>query len=66
MNLSNWSLNTINVDDRFAMRYWAPQLRMSEAHLRANIAPAGNDLAAVRQHVGKLSPPPSLAGRSRQ
>lgn len=65
MNDSTRPLNTINVHDPFAMRYWARQLRISEPELRTAIAVAGNSTAAVRQHVAKLPPEPRQAGRPR-
>ena len=49
MSQSNRTLNTINDTDPFAMRYWARQLRLSEAELRQVIALVGTDLQAVRQ-----------------
>lgn len=65
MNTSNHPLSTINVNDPFAMRYWARQLRISEAELRAAVAAAGSSIDAVRQHVGKLPAQPSRAGHPR-
>lgn len=65
MSTSNHPLSTINVNDPFAMRYWARQLRISETELRAAIVTAGSSIAAVRQHVGTLAPQPRHAGRTR-
>ncbi len=62
MNTSRQPLSTINVADPFAMRYWSRQLRVSEAELRTAIAAAGSGTAAVREHIGKLSPQPRRAG----
>lgn len=56
MNTTNQALITINVNDPFAMRYWARQLRISESDLRAAIGAAGNTIAAVRAHIAHLSP----------
>ncbi|MEO7072969.1 MAG: DUF3606 domain-containing protein [Rhodanobacter sp.] len=65
MNTCREPLSTINVNDPFAMRYWARQLRISEAQLRAAIAAAGSNAAAVREQVGKSAPEPGRAGRPR-
>ena len=65
MSTPNHALSTINVDDPFAMRYWARQLRVSEAELRSAIVAAGNSIGSVRQHFDKLSPQPRRAGRPR-
>lgn len=56
-------LDTINVSDSFAMRYWARQLRVSETQLREAIAVVGCSAAAVRQHLGKPERQPHRAGR---
>lgn len=56
MHTSNQTLRTINVEDPFALRYWARQLRITEVELRAAIAAAGTNIDAVRRHVGNLAP----------
>ena len=56
MNTTNQALITINVNDPFAMRYWARQLRITESDLRAAISAAGNTIAAVREHIAHSSP----------
>jgi hypothetical protein len=53
MSQSSRTLSTINDADPFAMRYWARQLRLSEAELRQVIARVGNDLQAVRQYANR-------------
>lgn len=65
MSTSTQPLSTINVEDPFAVRYWARQLRITEVELRAAIAAAGNSIDAVRRHVGKPSPQSHRAGRQR-
>lgn len=53
MNEARQPLETINTGDPFAMRYWARQLRVTEAELRAAIAATGNKAGAVRHYLGK-------------
>lgn len=55
MNQPDRSLTTINASDPFAMRYWARQLRVSEADLRKAIAAVGTDTQAVRTYMGAAS-----------
>jgi len=64
MSHSGQALNTINDTDPFAMRYWARQLRLSEAELRRVIAQVGTDLQAVRQCANR--PPAPRRGTIRR
>lgn len=53
MNPSDRTLNTINENDPFAMRYWSKQLRISEGDLRKAIAAVGPSTQAVRQYTNR-------------
>lgn len=59
MNPSDRTLNTINENDPFAMRYWSKQLHISENDLRKAIAVVGTSTQAVRQYTNR--PPASRA-----
>jgi small-conductance mechanosensitive channel len=41
----------INASDGYELNYWTRQLRCTEQELRAAIAAAGPEIAAVRNHL---------------